>query len=60
MRDGLRQTIDWYAQHKDWWQADKAKVEGQYAKQESVINSPSTTDSITSETSQGTSKEPAN
>ena len=31
MRAGLRQTIDWYSSHRDWWQADKASVEARYA-----------------------------
>ncbi len=33
MRDGLKQTIDWYDTHRDWWQADKTTVEAAYAKQ---------------------------
>ncbi|HEX8390439.1 MAG TPA: dTDP-glucose 4,6-dehydratase [Candidatus Saccharimonadales bacterium] len=33
MRDGLKQTIDWYDQHRDWWQADKSDIEQAYAKQ---------------------------
>ncbi len=33
MRDGLLQTISWYDQHREWWQAEKAKVEATYAKQ---------------------------
>lgn len=33
MRDGLRQTIDWYKEHTDWWQAQKEAVEAAYAKQ---------------------------
>jgi dTDP-glucose 4,6-dehydratase len=32
MREGLRQTIEWYTQHRDWWQAEKAQVEAEYAK----------------------------
>jgi dTDP-glucose 4,6-dehydratase len=31
LRAGLRQTIDWYADHRDWWAADKAAVEARYA-----------------------------
>jgi dTDP-glucose 4,6-dehydratase len=31
MKRGLRQTIDWYTEHEDWWQAEKAKVEAAYA-----------------------------
>jgi dTDP-glucose 4,6-dehydratase len=33
MRAGLQATIDWYDQHRDWWQADKQAVEAAYAKQ---------------------------
>lgn len=33
MRNGLQQTIDWYDQHREWWQADKDAVEAAYAKQ---------------------------
>lgn len=33
MSEGLKQTIDWYDQHRDWWQAEKAEVEANYAKQ---------------------------
>lgn len=33
MKEGLKQTIDWYDQHRDWWQAEKAAVEAAYAKQ---------------------------
>ncbi|MCY9806234.1 dTDP-glucose 4,6-dehydratase [Lentilactobacillus senioris] len=29
---GLQHTIDWYTDHQDWWQADKNKVESNYAK----------------------------
>lgn len=28
---GLRQTIDWYRQHQDWWRPVKAAVEERYA-----------------------------
>ncbi|WP_423716801.1 dTDP-glucose 4,6-dehydratase [Lactiplantibacillus pentosus] len=31
-RSGLKATIDWYTEHQDWWQADKSKVESNYAK----------------------------
>ncbi|WP_390407430.1 dTDP-glucose 4,6-dehydratase [Lacticaseibacillus jixiensis] len=27
----LQATIDWYRMHRDWWQAQKAQVEDQYA-----------------------------
>ncbi len=30
--DGLAATIDWYRENQDWWQADKAAVEANYAK----------------------------
>ena len=33
MRDGLRQTIEWYREHEDWWKAQKEAVEAEYAKQ---------------------------
>lgn len=33
MRNGLQQTIDWYDQHREWWQGDKDSVEAAYAKQ---------------------------
>ncbi len=29
--DGLARTIDWYAEHRDWWRAKKAAVETAYA-----------------------------
>ncbi|WP_455428948.1 dTDP-glucose 4,6-dehydratase [Lactiplantibacillus pentosus] len=31
-RSGLKATIDWYTDHQDWWQADKNKVESNYAR----------------------------
>lgn len=31
-RSGSKATIDWYTDHQDWWQADKNKVESNYAK----------------------------
>lgn len=33
MENGLKQTIDWYDQNRDWWQAEKQAVETEYAKQ---------------------------
>jgi dTDP-glucose 4,6-dehydratase len=30
MRQGLRQTIDWYKAHEGWWRAEKAAVEAKY------------------------------
>lgn len=29
--EGLQHTIDWYREHEDWWQAEKAEVEAKYA-----------------------------
>jgi dTDP-glucose 4,6-dehydratase len=31
MRAGLAQTIDWYTQHREWWQAAKEGVEARYS-----------------------------
>jgi dTDP-glucose 4,6-dehydratase len=31
MRQGLKQTIDWYANNRDWWQPQKQAVEAAYA-----------------------------
>ena len=31
LRSGLARTIEWYAEHRDWWQADKAAIEARYA-----------------------------
>lgn len=31
-RSGSKAAIDWYTDHQDWWQADKNKVESNYAK----------------------------
>ncbi|MGH7142181.1 MAG: dTDP-glucose 4,6-dehydratase [Candidatus Saccharimonadales bacterium] len=33
LKKGLRQTIDWYYQHRDWWQPLKHRVEAGYEKQ---------------------------
>jgi dTDP-glucose 4,6-dehydratase len=33
MQEGLKQTIQWYTDHRDWWQTEKADVEAEYAKQ---------------------------
>lgn len=30
-RDGLADTVKWYAEHKDWWLAEKEAVEANYA-----------------------------
>ena len=32
LRDGLAQTIAWYREHEDWWQADKSLAEERYAR----------------------------
>ena len=32
MHAGLKATIDWYDQNRDWWQAEKDAVEAAYAK----------------------------
>ncbi|HEY2003570.1 MAG TPA: dTDP-glucose 4,6-dehydratase [Candidatus Saccharimonadia bacterium] len=34
---GIQATIDWYTKHRDWWQADKAAVEANYAKHQKVL-----------------------
>lgn len=31
MSEGLKQTIDWYSQNRDWWQSQKQAVEAAYA-----------------------------
>lgn len=31
---GLRDTIEWYANNRSWWEADKASVEAKYSKAE--------------------------
>jgi dTDP-glucose 4,6-dehydratase len=31
LRAGLRQTVDWYTEHREWWQAQKEQVEARYA-----------------------------
>ena len=33
MREGLKQTIAWYTEHRDWWETLKKQVEAEYAKQ---------------------------
>ncbi|MEK7171157.1 MAG: GDP-mannose 4,6-dehydratase, partial [Patescibacteria group bacterium] len=30
IKSGLKQTIDWYTNHKDWWQPLKDAVEAKY------------------------------
>lgn len=32
MREGLKATIDWYTEHRGWWEAQKAAIEAGYAK----------------------------
>jgi dTDP-glucose 4,6-dehydratase len=32
IRDGLAQTVTWYREHEDWWQADKSLAEERYAR----------------------------
>jgi len=31
LRSGLEQTVQWYADHRDWWEAVKAATEAKYA-----------------------------
>ena len=31
-RDGLRNTIEWYENHEDWWRDEKNAVEENYQK----------------------------
>ncbi len=33
MREGLQQTIDWYAANRTWWEKQKHEIEAAYAKQ---------------------------
>jgi dTDP-glucose 4,6-dehydratase len=33
LREGLQASIDWYTANTEWWQAEKAAVEANYAKQ---------------------------
>ncbi|MDV6298452.1 dTDP-glucose 4,6-dehydratase [Dietzia maris] len=37
LREGLRQTIEWYATHRDWWEPVKERVEAKYARTETVL-----------------------
>ncbi|MFZ2556924.1 MAG: dTDP-glucose 4,6-dehydratase, partial [Lactococcus raffinolactis] len=34
---GLKETIKWYTDNKDWWEAEKAAVEANYAKSQEVL-----------------------
>ncbi|MBB1017339.1 dTDP-glucose 4,6-dehydratase [Dietzia sp. DQ11-71] len=36
-RTGLESTINWYAENRQWWESQKAAVEGKYAQSEEVI-----------------------
>ncbi len=31
-REGLEATVDWYREHRDWWEPTKAAVEARYAR----------------------------
>ena len=33
LREGLKATVKWYTDNRTWWEADKNKVEAEYAKQ---------------------------
>jgi dTDP-glucose 4,6-dehydratase len=33
MQEGLKATIDWYTENRAWWEAQKAEIEANYAKQ---------------------------
>ena len=37
LREGLQQTIDWYAANRDWWEPVKERVEARYARTERVL-----------------------
>ncbi|KAA0918998.1 dTDP-glucose 4,6-dehydratase [Dietzia sp. ANT_WB102] len=37
LREGLRQTIDWYRENRAWWEPVKERVEAQYARTERVL-----------------------
>ena len=37
LREGLRQTIDWYSANRDWWGPVKERVEATYARSERVL-----------------------
>ncbi|UVE96306.1 dTDP-glucose 4,6-dehydratase [Dietzia sp. B32] len=37
LREGLRQTIEWYRDHRDWWEPVKERVEATYARTETVL-----------------------
>ena len=35
---GLKETIKWYTDNRDWWKSEKEAVEANYAKTQQVIN----------------------
>lgn len=35
--EGLTETIQWYTEHRDWWQDEKEAVEKKYAKTQRII-----------------------
>ena len=37
LREGLRQTIEWYSANRDWWEPVKERVEATYARSERVL-----------------------
>ncbi len=37
LREGLRQTIEWYRDNRDWWEPVKVRVEAGYAQKETVL-----------------------
>ena len=37
LREGLRQTIDWYSANRDWWGPVKERVEATYARSERML-----------------------
>ena len=37
LREGLRQTIDWYRENRAWWEPVKERVEAQYAQTERIL-----------------------
>ena len=34
---GLKETIQWYTDHQDWWKAEKEAVEANYAKTQKIL-----------------------
>ena len=37
LREGLRQTIEWYRDNREWWEPVKDRVEAKYAQTEKVL-----------------------